>query len=225
VGLVEAAHRGRLFLNEIGDSTPDLQKCFLDLVQNRRFRKVGEVDYTRVDVAFIAATHRDLRALSKTGDFRSDLYHRLRVFEIRVPPLRHRTEEIPEIVRAFLEHFSRQNSKTPVSIDDDALGLLLRYPWPGNVRELAHCIECLVVRAPTDRINGPLVSEFIDSDMDSPGDARPEPRGKEAERTRMEEILRQHGGNKLHAARALGIHRATLYRRLNRLSLTSVGRP
>jgi DNA-binding NtrC family response regulator len=217
IGLVEAANRGRLFLNEVGDSSPDLQKCFLDLVQYKRFRKVGEIDYSYLDVAFIAATHRDLRRLAGAGTFRLDLYHRLRVFEIRIPPLRDRREEIPDIVRTFLVHYAQHHSRSPVSIEDDALELLVRYPWPGNVRELAHAVECLVLRTAGDRIDRRRTAEFIDSVTDPPEGAAMVPgRREDTERLRIEEALRQYGGNKKHTAKALGMHRATLYRKLNR---------
>jgi formate hydrogenlyase transcriptional activator len=141
VGRFELAQRGTIFLDEIGELLPETQMLLLRVLQERVIERVGGNEPIPVDVRVIAATHQDLSTLVKEGRFRADLFYRLNVFPIHVPPLRERREDIPDLVRHFLLHFSRRMGKPITRVSDGTLRLLLNYPWPGNVRELENLIE------------------------------------------------------------------------------------
>lgn len=147
-GRFELAHEGTIFLDEIGELQTETQVMLLRVLQERVFERVGGSDPIAVDVRIIAATHRDLAAASATGLFRSDLYFRLNVFPIQVPPLRARREDIPDLVRHFLHHFGRRLGKPVASASAAVIKLLMDYDWPGNVRELENIVErALIVTA------------------------------------------------------------------------------
>jgi formate hydrogenlyase transcriptional activator len=145
VGRFELANRGTMFLDEIGEIPLELQPKLLRVLQEREFERLGSTRTLRTDARLIAATNRDLEALVAEGKFRSDLYYRLNVFPVRVPALRERVEDIPLLVRHFVQQFSRQMGKTIDAIDSDAMSALARYPWPGNIRELQNVIERAVI--------------------------------------------------------------------------------
>ena len=158
VGRFEAAHGGSVFLDEIGDVAPEVQIKLLRVLQEMTFERVGSSDPVQVDVRVIAATHQDLETLIRQGRFREDLYYRLNVLPIAVPPLRDRPEDIPELALHFLRLYGQRAGKPGLQIDDDALLLLKAYSWPGNVRQLENAIEHAsafaegpVVTAPTCR--------------------------------------------------------------------------
>jgi formate hydrogenlyase transcriptional activator len=151
-GRFELAHRGTLFLDEVGELPPETQVLLLRALQERAVERVGGSEPVAVDVRVIAATHQDLAAAVDQARFRADLYFRLNVFPIRVPPLRERREDIPDLVRHFLHHFGRRMGKPGVAAGADTLQLLMSYPWSGNVRELENIIERAMIVTAGDRL-------------------------------------------------------------------------
>jgi formate hydrogenlyase transcriptional activator len=145
IGRVEVADRGSLFLDEIGDIPLELQPKLLRVLQEQEFERLGSTRTKKVNVRMIAATHRSLQQMILDKQFRSDLYYRLNVFPISIPPLRERTEDIPLLVRHFVRQFAKKMNKTIDAISDETMQALTRYPWPGNVRELQNIIERSVV--------------------------------------------------------------------------------
>jgi formate hydrogenlyase transcriptional activator len=141
IGRFELAQRGTIFLDEVGELPPETQVMLLRVLQERTIERVGGNEPVGVDVRVIAATHQDLGTLVKEGRFRADLFYRLNVFPIQVPPLRERREDIADLVRHFLLHFGRRMGKSITLVSDDTLRQLMNYPWPGNVRELENLIE------------------------------------------------------------------------------------
>jgi transcriptional regulator with PAS, ATPase and Fis domain len=144
-GLFESANKGTLFLDEIGEMEPAMQAKLLRVLESRRLRRVGGTRDIEIDVRVIAATNRNLRDAIREGAFREDLYYRLNVVPIHIPPLRERHEDIPVLARFYLEKYSRTFSRTFTGIDPEALLLLEAYPWPGNIRELKNVIEKICI--------------------------------------------------------------------------------
>jgi len=208
-GRFEAAHGGTIFLDEIGDISPALQVKLLRVLQEKTIERVGDTRTRQVDVRVIAATNRDLPGRIREGAFREDLYYRLKVVEIHLPPLRERLEDIPLLAEEFISEFNERFGKNVEGITDDALNMLLNHQWPGNVRELRHLIERAVILCKGNLISLsdlPLESRTIKED------GRPSESGDEAERIRM--VLAQTGWNKSRAARQLGMSRQTLYTKI-----------
>jgi formate hydrogenlyase transcriptional activator len=145
VGRFELAHRGTIFLDEIGEIPLELQPKLLRVLQEREFERLGSTRTLKTDARLIAATNRDLKAMVEEQEFRSDLYYRLNVFPIRVPPLRERREDIPLLVRHFVQQFSQRNNRVINSIPSETMETLVRYHWPGNIRELQNVIERAVI--------------------------------------------------------------------------------
>jgi DNA-binding NtrC family response regulator len=211
-GLLEEADGGTCFLDEVGHIGPTLQAKLLRFLQEREIRRVGGNDGIKLDVRVIAATNRDLEAMVKEGRFREDLFYRLSVVAITLPPLRQRKEDIPLLAEHFLHKYALQNRKEISHIAPEALALLQAYPWPGNVRELEHVIEQAVVLTR----NPVLLPEDLPHRLTATS-AAPHPEGftwtLRAGITRhIQEVLRQARGNKKLAAQLLGINRRTLYR-------------
>ena len=152
IGRFELAHQGTVFLDEVGELPPETQVMLLRVLQERFIERVGGIKPVPVDVRVIAATHRDLEAEMNQGRFRADLFFRLNVFPIHVPPLRERREDIPGLVRHFLHHFGRRLGKSVVHIAPAAMNRLMEYPWPGNVRELENIVERAMIVAPGDTL-------------------------------------------------------------------------
>ncbi len=213
-GLFEAATGGTLLLDEIGEVSPAMQVKLLRVLQEREVRRVGENRSRPVDVRVLAATNRDLTAEIQAARFRQDLYYRLRVVEIRVPPLRERREDLLPLARAFLAAAADRTGRTITGFVPAAAHLLLRYGWPGNVRELENAVERAVVVANRSRIDvddlPPEVSLAV-TDVRAPGEVRPL---AEVEREYILGVLASVGGNRTQAAARLGIGTATLYRKL-----------
>jgi DNA-binding NtrC family response regulator len=213
-GLMEAAGNGTLFLDEIGDLPIDLQAKLLRALQEKEIRPVGSTDRISIFVRVIAATNRDLEEAVRQGKFRQDLFFRLNVVQIKLPPLRERKGDIPLLVNSFLEKFS--DSAAPVrTISEDAMTRLMAYDWPGNVRELENAIERAVALGTSSLLHvGDLPSnlqygaseKLPQNDVLLPLD--------ELERRAIIRALRESGGDKLAAARLLGIGKTTLYRKL-----------
>ncbi len=178
IGKFELADGGTLFLDEICDMSASAQAKVLRVLQEQRFERVGGNETIAVDVRVIAATNIDVRAAIEKNLFREDLYYRLNVIPIHVPPLRERTEDIPLIVDYYLEHFVREHGLTAKELTADGIALLRRYPWPGNVRELKNIIERVVIMVPGDSIAAADMEKYLDFDependaAGEPGDLR-----------------------------------------------------
>jgi DNA-binding NtrC family response regulator len=224
-GLFEMANDGTLFLDEIGDMGPKMQAQLLRVLQDGEVRPVGGTESIRVDVRLVCATNRDLEADVKTGRFREDLYFRINVVTVRMPPLRERAGDIPILVRHFLAKIARREGRSEASVSPEALDVLYRHSWPGNVRELENAVERAVAVA-----KGNVV---LPSDLPAEvyGGSPAEPSGifddrptlSEVEKRYIALILAECGGNKKRAAERLGIDRRTLYRALERAGVPAGG--
>ena len=212
-GLFEAASGGTCFLDEIGEISCGVQAKLLRVLQEREVRRVGGTESSKVDVRVIAATNRDLATLVAAGAFREDLFYRLSVVTITLPPLRERRDDIPLLARHFLEAYAAANHRPASAISPEAMTPLLTYDWPGNVRELQHAVEQAAA----------LTSNPVLLPDDLPPKIRRAARSGEAAapssmslqevvRGHLRRVLREAGWNKKLAAQLLGIHRRTLYR-------------
>ncbi len=206
-GRFELAHGGSIFLDEIGDLSALTQIKLLRVLQEREFERVGGSESLRVDVRVIAATNRDLEALIAAGTFREDLYYRLNVFPIHMPPLRDRRTDIPLLADAFVDKYSRQNKKNIRRISTPAIDMLMAYHWPGNVRELENCIERAVLLSEDDVIHGhqlpPTLQTAEASGTEFSGTLQATL--DNVEREILLDALKSARGNQARAARALGI--------------------
>jgi two-component system nitrogen regulation response regulator NtrX len=225
-GRFELAHGGTLFLDEIGDMSLKTQAKVLRALEEQAFERVGGKDTVKVDVRVIAASNRDLVMLIKDGSFREDLYYRLAVIPIDVPPLRTRKEDIPLLVDHFLALVSAENGKRPKTISGEALAYFLAYDWPGNVRELRNMVERLVIMSPRDVIGPEDVPAPLRPKDDgvAPGGAH-ERSLKEArdqfERAYIVAELRAHDWNITRTAERLGIERSHLYRKIKTYGISA----
>jgi DNA-binding NtrC family response regulator len=221
-GRVELAEGGTLFLDEIGDVSLPVQVKLLRLLQEREFTTLGGTTAQKADVRFVAATHRDLEAMVKSGDFREDLFYRLNVVPIWIPPLRERAGDIAELAARFCADAAARNGVKVPRLCEDAILSLTSRPWNGNVRELQSCVERLVVFADGGDIHAPDVER--DAQRSRPlGEAAAATslgeRREEAERRAVQEALSRAGGNRTLAARLLGVSRRTLYNKLAELGI------
>ena len=216
-GRFELAHRGSLFLDEVGDVAPTTQAKLLRVLQERAFERVGGTETIKVEVRLIAATNKDLRELMERGSFREDLYYRLNVVPLAVPPLRERVEDIPVLVTHFLARFNQESGREVRGVTPQALRLLCAYRWPGNVRELENCLQSMVALAKSDEwlTERDLPPNVAGSD---PSRARLDfPVGVPLDEIEKQTILRTleaFHGNKRRTAEVLGIGLKTLYRKL-----------
>ncbi len=215
-GYFEIADGGTLFLDEIGEINHATQLKLLRILETREFERVGGTATIRVDVRLIAATNADLSAFVKSGKFRQDLYYRLSVVTIDVPPLRERREDIPALAQQFINEFAMENAKPGMRFEKEALDALAAHDWPGNVRQLRNTIESLVVMSRVTRIRlADLPSEFRKKEPIA--DAISIPRNTplhNVEKRIILDTLEDQGGNKTKTAKILGIGRRTLIRRL-----------
>jgi DNA-binding NtrC family response regulator len=229
-GRFEMADGGTLFLDEVSEIEASVQVKLLRVLEERSFERVGGDETLEVDIRLIAATNQDLKARVAEGKFREDLFFRLDVVNVTLPPLRERVEDIPLLCDSFLREFSRANAKPIDGLTSDAMNLLTAYAWPGNVRELRNTIEKMVVLAKGEKLTARDVpSRIRDEAREAAGKARPA--GAEAlkggeslagiEKRMIEEALRRHGGNRTRAAAALGISRRTLHRKLRQYRETA----
>jgi len=219
MGLFESANGGTLFLDEIGDIPPGVQTALLRALQEREITRLGETRPRKVDVRIITATHRDLAGRVAEGQFREDFLYRIRVARIKLPRLRERLEDLPLLVAWFLGQFrAALGAEAELEISREAMEFLLEHPWPGNVRELRSAIEHAVINC-----RGTVIQ---------PGDLPPEIFGSTSaqhsaetvavdERQRILQALEKTNGNRMAAARLLGIGRSTLYRKLVSLGIVS----
>ncbi|HSV94135.1 MAG TPA: sigma-54 dependent transcriptional regulator [Desulfobacterales bacterium] len=228
-GKFEIAHGGTIFLDEIGDMSPDLQVKVLRVLEEGEFERVGGRETIKVDARIIAATHRDLEEEVQKGGFREDLFYRLHVIPILLPALRERKADIPFLVVHFLEEFARKNERPAMRVAEEAMQRLVAYPWPGNVRELKNVIERIVVLKEGDRIEPQDLPEAVRRDPD----ARPPQRGKsgpeegisfqtavaEFEKALIRSALERAGWVKNRAADLLQMKRTTLVEKIKRYNL------
>jgi transcriptional regulator with PAS, ATPase and Fis domain len=222
-GLVSLAHGGTLFLDEIGELPLSLQAKFLHFLENGDYRPVGATASHTADVRVVAATNRSLEEEVRAGRFREDLYFRLNVIELTIPPLRERGEDLQELLDRFIEAQAREEGCRPVTIPPETLERLQAYNWPGNVRELRNLVERLTILHPGQRIRpDQLPHEFHpveDSTSDQAATTSLEQKLEHTERQMIRQALDQTGGHKGKAAEQLGMSRHAFKRRLQRLGL------
>ncbi len=222
VGRLELAHRGTLFLDEVGDIPMDVQPKLLRVLQEREFERLGSTRTQRVDVRIVAATNRDVERMVDEGTFRSDLYYRLNVFPIVVPPLRERVEDIPALALHFARQCSRRMGRPLPSISDGVMDALKRWTWPGNVRELQNVIERAVIVSPGPNLVIPLQDVQPKRPRATASTAKSEATFHDAERETILRALRDSGGiiaGPSGAAARLGLRRTTLQSKMRRLGI------
>jgi DNA-binding NtrC family response regulator len=216
-GLVEVADKGTLFLDEIGEMPIALQAKLLRFLDSGEFRRVGGNKTLRVDVRMIAATNKDLTGLIKAGHFREDLYYRLNVINVTIPPLRERKEDIIELARHFLKKYAKKLSKSITEFTAEALDLLAGYNWPGNVRELENVIERAVILCESGRIGA---EDLSISSYAAVADMSVNPSLEEMEKNYILRVLKEAGNNQSKASQLLGIDRKTLYLKLKKYGIS-----
>jgi two-component system response regulator HydG len=223
-GLIEEADAGTLFLDEIGETPLNTQVKLLRFLESNEIRRLGENEFRIVDTRVIAATNQDLAVRVADGRFREDLYYRLNVVNLEIPPLRDRKEDVPLLARYFLERYKAFAEKDVTGFSPDAQTLLLRYDYPGNVRELENAIQRAVTLCDTNIIQAsdlppvfsipPMLKEGVE-----PGAERDTWSMAEVEREHITRVLKRHGGNLVHTARQLGISRTTLWRKIKQYGI------
>ena len=226
IGRFEQAQGGTLFLDEIGEIDATVQIKLLRFLGERTFERVGSSKTLTADVRVIAATNKDLQEQVKAGAFRQDLYYRLSVIEIKLPPLRERAEDITLLTKAFLKEFAEADQKNVTGFTNDAQDLLLRYPWPGNVRELRAAVQRAVVLCRGEKIGArdlPPAVRNVSADTPLPKfQANNSLSVEEAEKDLIIRALKDSNGNRTLAAKKLGMHRRTLHRKLIAYKLEGV---
>ncbi len=219
-GRFELAHMGTIFLDEIGEISQSVQIKILRVIQEKSFERVGGEETLEVDVRIISATNKDLKAEIERGSFREDLYYRLNVVNIHIPPLRERKEDIPLLVSAFIREFAQENNKAVEGIDPKARSSLYNYAWPGNIRELRNVIESAVVMCKGNIITTDDLPPSVTSEPEN--NYVRIPMGStlaEAEQEMIRSTLNQQNGNKSRTAEVLGIGRKTLHRKISEYHL------
>jgi DNA-binding NtrC family response regulator len=228
-GKFEQAHRGTLFLDEIGDMPPAMQAKLLRVLEEGEVERIGADKPTTVDVRVVVATHRNLEQLVESGGFRRDLYHRVVVFPVELPPLRQRPEDLPVLVAHFARQVSAQNGWKPVPFTDEAIDVLKQYAWPGNIRELRNVVERLLLLA-GNQVDAENVQRALPSTHSSPNALMSkrstlDPVGPLAERVltfERQEVLRElerHHRHITQTAKALGLERSHLYKKCQQLGI------
>jgi DNA-binding NtrC family response regulator len=219
IGRFEQAQGGTLFLDEIGEIDASVQVKLLRFLGERTFERVGSNKTLTADVRLIAATNKNLQDEVKAGRFRDDLFFRLRVVEITLPPLRQRAEDLPLLAQTFLREFAAENNKKVNDFTPDALEALMNYGWPGNVRELRTAVEHAVVLARGDRLSLRDLPAALRASSPAAGSTRwltqPDLTVAEAEKQLIVRALKDGGGNRTVAAQKLGMSRRTLHRKLH----------
>lgn len=214
-GRFELAHGGTIFLDEIGEISPQVQVKLLRVLQNRQFERVGGEKTIEVDVRIIAATNRNLEEEVKAGRFREDLYYRLNVVTVDVPPLRERKEDIPLLVSSFLDRFNRENEKDVKGFDSKAKSALMNFSWPGNIRQLQNVVEGCVAMSLSDTVKFSDLPDYLQKTSGEQVISIPVGTSmEEAEMMIIHETLASVNGNRSKCAEILGIGRKTLYRKL-----------
>jgi transcriptional regulator with PAS, ATPase and Fis domain len=218
-GRFALANEGTIFLDEVGDMSPSLQVKLLRVLQEKEYEPLGSTSPRKTDVRIIAATHQDLSKLVSEGKFRDDLFYRLNVVRIELPPLSQRKEDIPLLIDAFIQKFNAKMGKQMMGVSDQALRLLLQYDFPGNVRELENIIEHAFVLCGGNRIEIDCLPKERTMNREEIKSIKPLEEKypfEKAEAEVLERTLKKHQGNRIHTARELGISRATLWRKIKR---------
>lgn len=218
-GLFEAAQNGTIFLDEIGDISLSIQAKLLRVLQSKEIRPVGDTHSQRIDVRVISATNRDLDSLVKEGKFRKDLFYRLKVLQITVPPLRERADDILPLARYFLDHFRNKLNISTLRLSPETVDLLIGYQWPGNVRELENALEhaailCIDGNITPETLPGSISGRTINSSIPSEHKTL-----QQIETECIRSVLNSTGGNRTEAAKILNISESTLYRRLRMMDM------
>jgi two-component system response regulator HydG len=219
IGLFGASTKGTFFLDEIGETTPATQVKLLRALQHREVIPVGSTDAVPVDTRVLAATNRDLDEEIRAGNFRSDLYYRLNVISLHLPPLRQRRDDIPLLAEHFLSRIAANRNEEPKRLTDAARTALYEYNWPGNVRELENALERSIILTPGEQIDADALPERVTERRTEPlvsTRTPPNPTLEAVERAYIMWVLQSESGNKSRAAEALGIDPSTLYRKLSR---------
>ena len=216
-GRFELADHGTIFLDEIGEIDAATQVKLLRVLETRSFERLGGTETISSDFRLIAATNRDLQAMVAAGEFREDLYYRLSVVDLHLPPLRERRDEIPDLVNVFIREFATENMKDISGITPEALAALSANDWPGNIRELRNCIEKMVVLASGKMLDAGDVPEFSKSSAGKKLPAGDPFNLEHSEKELIRKALAECGNNRAAAARKLGISRRTLYRKLENM--------
>jgi len=230
MGKFELANKGTILLDEIGDMSLNTQSKLLRVLQEQKFERLGGTETLAVDVRIISATHRDLEEEIEEGRFREDLYYRIKVVNIKIPPLRHRKEDIPLLVNRFIQHFNKKHHKNIVSISNDAMKKLLAYDWPGNIRQLKNTIESAVVLTNNEVLAVSDLSEEIvqpEESLVSVKNINYNLSFRDAKKILIENFerdfikkkLEEYGGNISHTAEALDMHRQNLQQKIRDLQI------
>ena len=223
IGRFEAANRGSIFLDEIGDIPPSVQVKLLRVVQEKEIERVGSHEPIGVDVRLVSATNKDLRGLVEDGHFREDLFYRLNVIPIAIPPLRERKEDIPWLTETMIRKIALRSQRPIQGLDPEAMELMMNYPWPGNVRELINVLEYAFVVCKEKWIKPDHLPAYLNQ---KPGrfqaleSRKLKIASEEPEKVRLQKALNQAGGKKSEAAQALGISRVTLWKKMKRYGLS-----
>ncbi len=223
IGRFELADKGTLFLDEVGDIPPALQPKLLRVLQEQEFERLGSNRTHKVDVRVVAATHRDLNGMVNRGEFRSDLYYRLNVFPVLLPPLRERREDVPALVRHFVEILGRRMGREIEHIPPETMSALISYPWPGNIRELQNLIERAVILSNNGVLPNPLPAAELEQ---RPAISRAPTTLRDTERTLILQTLAEVGwviGGPKGAAAKLGLKRTTLIHKMQKLGIYRPG--
>ncbi len=227
-GRLEQAQGGTLFLDEIGELDPALQAKLLRVVQEREYSPLGSDEVRAVDVRFLAASNRDLKALVTQGKFREDLFYRLDVYSILVPPLRERREDVPLLAQTFLKELAAEMNKRVTGIAPGALEILMRYSWPGNIRELRNCLERAVLSCKGETVAAADLPQTLLTSQDAATAKAPAWDGNgsdldewlaEVERRAIQQALAQTNGVQAQAARLLGVSERSLWHRIKKLGI------
>jgi DNA-binding NtrC family response regulator len=220
-GLFQAAHGGTLFIDEIGELQLGLQSKLLRAIENKRILPVGSTREIEVDIRLVAATNRDLKERVDNGQFREDLYYRLRVVEIVLPPLRERREDIPLLVRYFVDQIARENNRAVKDVTPEALDALLAYSWPGNIRELRNTLESIIVLSLKEQIELSDLPSHISGAKPAQAVIKPGLTLADLEKEAIRRALEETGGHRARTAETLGISVRTLQRKIQEYNLES----
>lgn len=218
-GFVEEANGGTLFLDEIGEMPLELQAKLLRVLETKEFIRVGDTVPRKSDFRLVAATNRDLRTESEKGNFRQDLYFRLNIFEIQIPPLRERVKDVSALVDFYIRQFSEKVNRKKLEVSSDFLAAMENYSWPGNIRELKNVIERCVILASEEGLTTDLLPFEIRNSAQNPSKTNSAFSIASAERLQIQKVLNYTQGNKAEAARLLEIGVATLYRKMEEYGL------
>jgi DNA-binding NtrC family response regulator len=226
--LLEAADGGTLFLDEVGNLPMNVQKTLLRFLQEQEFLRIGETTPTRVDVRIISATNSDLKATVKTGTFREDLYYRLNVVNIHLPPLRERPSDIALLAAHFITLQNKKFGTKIKGLRQEAMEAAASYEWPGNIRQLKNVIEACMAMESGDYISLPVLGQFIDLLQENDASGVADQEGEEGEYSRalsrfemdyLKGLLRKNKGNIDSAAREAGMNMATIYRKIKKYGI------